>query len=62
MKYKALVSFVGKISMAKGSVREISDKELISDLLNAKYIEEVKEPTKEASKEVSEVKKAKAKK
>lgn len=43
MKYKALVSFVGQISMAKDEVREISDKELISDLLQAKYIEKVQE-------------------
>ena len=62
MKYKALVSFAGQISMAKGSIREISDKTIVADLLKAKYIEEVKEPTKEATKEVSEVKKAKAKK
>ena len=43
MKYRALVSFVGQISMAKGEVKEISNKMLISDLLKAKYIEEIKE-------------------
>ena len=50
MKVKALVSFVGQISMAKGEVREISNKELISDLLNAKYIEEIKEEVKTPTK------------
>lgn len=40
--YKALVSFSGLISMTKGQVREIKDKEIIKDLLKAKYIEEVK--------------------
>lgn len=39
--YRALVSFSGRISMAVGEVREISDKEVVKDLLNAKYIEEV---------------------
>ena len=40
--YKALVSFSGKLSMSKGQVREITDKEIIKDLLKAGYIEEVK--------------------
>lgn len=40
--YKALVSFSGKLSMSKGQIREIEDKEIIKDLLNAGYIEEVK--------------------
>lgn len=60
MKYKALVSFVGQISMAKGEEREISNKKLISDLLQAKYIEEIKEPTK--IEEDTPIKKAKSKK
>ena len=42
MKYRALVSFTGLVSMAKGQVREISDFSLAHDLLKAKYIEEVK--------------------
>ena len=64
MKYRALVSFAGKISMAKGQIREISNEELISDLFKAKYIEEVKEAIKEVVKteEASQVKKAKSKK
>lgn len=43
MMYKALISFSGQISMAEGEVREITDKEIIKDLLNARYIEEVKD-------------------
>lgn len=42
MKYRALVSFTGLVSMAKGQVREISDLSLAHDLLKVKYIEEVK--------------------
>lgn len=44
--YKALVSFSGIISMGKGEVREITDKKIVKDLLQAKYIEEVKENKK----------------
>ena len=49
--YKALVSFSGLISMAKGETKEIQDKEIIKDLLDAKYIEEVK-PTKTGTKPI----------
>lgn len=42
MKYRALVSFSGLVSMAKGDVREISDVSLANDLLKASYIEEFK--------------------
>ena len=38
MQYKAIVSFSGKISMAMGQVREISDESLAKDLLRAGYI------------------------
>lgn len=48
--YKALISFSGKISMAKGQVREITDKEVVKDLLKAGYIEEIK-PTKKKKEE-----------
>lgn len=40
--YKALVSFSGIISMTAGEVKEITNKEVIKDLLNAGYIEEIK--------------------
>lgn len=42
MKYKALKSFSGLASMYEGETREITDNDIISDLLQAKYIEEVK--------------------
>ena len=38
MQYKAIVSFSGKLSMAMGQVREISDESLAKDLLKAGYI------------------------
>lgn len=43
VKYKALVSFSGAISMAMGEIREISDKSIVTDLLNNNYIIELKE-------------------
>lgn len=43
MKIKALVSFSGAFSMYKGEVGECNDKVILKDLLQAKYIEEVKE-------------------
>lgn len=62
MKYKALVSFAGKISMGKGEVREIVDRELANYLLQPHYIEpveveEVTEPVEveETAEEVEEV-------
>ncbi len=48
--YKALKSFAGAVSMGKGDVKEINDKEIVKDLLNAGYIEEVK-PAKKEKKE-----------
>lgn len=50
MKYKALVSFVGNFSMVQDEVKEISDEEIIKDLLNAGYIKPV-EDTKDVKKE-----------
>lgn len=43
MKYKALVSFVGAISMAKGEIRDLPESPSVNSLLNAKYIEVVAE-------------------
>ena len=40
--YKALKSFAGKVSMKKGEIKEINDKVIINDLLNAGLIEEIK--------------------
>lgn len=45
-KIKALVSFSGAFSMAKGEVGECSDEAILKDLLQAKYIEEVTEKPK----------------
>lgn len=39
--YKALTSFSGVISMSRGETRELSDINLINDLLKAGYIENI---------------------
>ena len=50
MRYRALVSFSGLISMRRGEVRAIKDKTLVADLLRAKYIEPIEKPkTKKTS-------------
>lgn len=41
MKYEALVGFSGAISMSKGEVGEIKDKNLVADLTKAGYIKAV---------------------
>ena len=56
MKYRALVSFTGTISMAMGEVREISDSALANNLLKVNYIEEMEKVTE---KKVSKKKGAK---
>lgn len=38
MKYKALTSFSGSISMYKDEIRELTDQSLIKDLTKAGYI------------------------
>jgi hypothetical protein len=40
--YRAKIGFSGIIYMKKGEVKEIKDKKIVKDLLNAGYIEEVK--------------------
>ena len=52
MKYRALVSFTGLVSMAKGEVREISDLSIANGLLKAKYIEQVKQDEVKAEEKV----------
>lgn len=55
MKYRALISFSGNITMSMGEVREIENKGIANDLLNAGYIEELKETkikTKEPNKTI----------
>lgn len=60
--FKALKSFCGKVSMKKGETKDINDKEIIKDLLNAGYIEEIKDETKKITTKVKEeIKKAEEK-
>ena len=53
--FKALKSFSGKLSMAKGQVKDIKDEAIIKDLLNAGYIEEIKEEISTIKNEVEKV-------
>lgn len=46
MKIKALVCFSGAFSMYKGEIKECNDKVILQDLLQANYVEEVKEKPK----------------
>lgn len=57
MQYKALKSFSGLISMAKGEVKEIKDSAIAKDLLQAGYIaeEKAKEVKQEIKDEIKEV-------
>ena len=48
--YKAKVSFSGKVSMAAGEVKDITDAAVAKDLLSAGYIEEVKPAEKVSTK------------
>lgn len=41
MKVKALISFAGAFTMAKGEIKECSDKTILQDLLQAGYVEKV---------------------
>lgn len=50
--YKALVSFTGQVAMAKGQVRELTDKDVIADLLRAGYIEPMEQPEQAVKKPV----------
>lgn len=49
-KYRALVSFAGKVSMSEGEVRDINNPKIEKDLLKAKYIEEILPPPPPAPK------------
>lgn len=59
--YRATVSFSGVVSMAMGEVREILDESIAKDLLNAGYIEEIKEERIEQVKTVKKKRTAKTK-
>lgn len=55
MKYKALKSFSGVVSMVSGEVKDISDPLVVKDLIKAGYIVEVK-PAKTKAEVEAEVK------
>ena len=48
MLVKAKASFAGKISMIRGKIRDIPDKEVVNDLLRAGYVELI-EPAKQSN-------------
>lgn len=52
MKYKALTTFSGAVSMVAGEVRELTDKAVIDDLLHAGYIAQAEAKTSAKSKAV----------
>lgn len=45
MKIRALCSFSGRITMAKGDVRECNNEYVVNDLLRAGYVEVVETPS-----------------
>ena len=50
MKVRALISFSGLVSMRKGEVKEIRDKNIVTDLLRAGYVEQIeKQKNKKSS-------------
>ena len=52
--YKAIKSFSGLVSMKKGEIKDLKDAYTIKDLLNAGYIEEIKEEVKKVETKVKE--------
>lgn len=42
MKIEAMKSFCGSLSMAKGDIRECSDETVLTDLISAGYVREVR--------------------
>jgi hypothetical protein len=49
MKVRALIGFSGLVSMRKGEVKEIRDKDIVADLLRAGYIEPIEKPKNKKS-------------
>lgn len=43
MKVEAVISFCGVLSMAKGEVREYSNEAVLTDLISAGYVKEIKD-------------------
>lgn len=56
-KYKAIKSFSGLVSMHGGEVKELTDVNIVKDLLKAGYIEEVKPAEKVKSTKAKATKK-----
>ncbi len=53
MKYKAMTSFSGVVSMAEGDIMEIADKAVSDDLVQAGYIQAIEEPKHEGKRNKS---------
>ena len=53
MKVKALVGFVGLVSMRKNEVKDIRDKKIVTDLIRAGYVEPIEEKKEEQKEEKS---------
>jgi len=52
--YKALKSFSGLVNMTKNEIKEIKDEAIAKDLLQAGYIEKIKEEPKKIKEEIKE--------
>lgn len=50
-KVKALISFSGLISMTQGETKDVEDRDILDDLLQAKFIEVIEETAKIADAE-----------
>lgn len=51
MRVKAMVNFTGTVTMTKGEEKLINEREVYEDLINAGYVEEIKEVEVEEVKE-----------
>ena len=58
MKIKAKVGFSGVLSMGKGEIREYDNEAVLSDLLQAGYIEEVTTDNEKPAEKAARKKKA----
>jgi hypothetical protein len=53
MKVRALIGFVGLVSMRKNEVKDIRDKKIVTDLIRAGYVEPIDEKTDKQKEEAS---------
>ena len=49
MKVRALIGFVGLVSMRKNEVKDICDKKIVADLIRAGYVEPVDKKEEKSS-------------